>query len=163
MTTDAPSRARDLIVDMLEQDPWSPGVERQTADLAPDAPVYREMESMADGLVIAVARQWGEEDPATVAEEVVDHFGSQEYAGPDGEPAPEFLIVRTALACLVSMGVVAPQWTTLATTFGQPTLKVIHSISTCDCRNLYFDCANFCQFSTHFINHRFIVWLAKNC
>lgn len=122
MSTDAPSRARDLIVDMLEQDPWPPAVERQAAELAPDSPVYREMESMADGLVIAVARQWGEEDPATVAEEVVDHFGSQGYAGPDGEPAPEFLIVRTALACLVSMGVVAPQWTTLATTFGRPTL-----------------------------------------
>lgn len=120
MSTDA--QARDLIVDMLEQDPWPPAVERQAADLAPDSPVYRQMESMADGLVIAVARQWGEEDPATVAEEVVDHFGSQETLGTDGKPAPEFLITRTALACLVSMGVMAPQWSGLAGTFGQPVL-----------------------------------------
>ena len=96
MSTDA--QARDLIVDMLEQDPWSPELERSAADLTPDSPAYRQMESMADGLVIAVARQWGEEDPATVAEEVVDHFGSQETLGPDGEPAPEFLITRTARA-----------------------------------------------------------------
>lgn len=122
MSTDVQTQARDLIVDMLEQDPWSPEVERQAAGLAPVSPVYREMEAMADGLVIAVARQWDEEDPATVAEEVVDHFGSQEYAGPDGEPAPEFLIVRTALACLVSMGVTSPQWANIATAFGQPNL-----------------------------------------
>lgn len=96
MSTDA--QARDLIVDMLEQDPWSPELERTAADLTPGSPVYRQMESMADGLVIAVARQWGEEDPATVAEEVVDHFGSQETLGPDGEPAPEFLITHTARA-----------------------------------------------------------------
>lgn len=122
MSTDARARARDLIVDMMEQDPWSADVERQAAGLAPDSEVYREMEAMADGMVLAVARRWDEEDPATVAEEVVDHFGSQEYAGPDGQPAPEFLIVRTALACLVSLGVVSVQWPTLATTFGQPTL-----------------------------------------
>lgn len=120
MSTDA--HDRDLIVDMLEQDPWSPEVERRAADLAADSPAYREMESMADGLVIAVARHWDEEDPATVAEEVVDHFGAQMPMGADGEPAPEFLIVRTALACLVSMGVVAPQWGNIATTFGKPVL-----------------------------------------
>lgn len=57
MGTDA--QDRDLIVDMLEQDPWSPEVERRAADLAADSPAYREMESMADGLVIAVAPQWG--------------------------------------------------------------------------------------------------------
>jgi hypothetical protein len=113
---------RALIVDLLETDPWPAAAAEQAAALAPDSPVYAEMEAMADGLVLAVAHAWDEEDPATVAEEVVEHFGAFMVPGEGGEPEPEFLLTRTALACLVSLGHVSEQFANIAATFGRPTL-----------------------------------------